>query len=685
MRVGRGFRNFVPNNDLDTVAGDPRRIAKIRAPKFTKPVIFNSSMSLLYAWQFEEGENQAKQICCIAERLYQLGRGVDMAWAWGEIIETLELYAQLEMHGGVVHRPNKSGLGRPLLCPQSGSLASLDNRFKAMGKRFRLTKVGRQAQQLFTQPPKPRFVLVSYDSPTRLYLFELRQSLRASEFVPYRLAQASALVETLRDRGAERLSQRLPSHAAMIERVFIGRGANEADKATRIRIIPLPSIGSPHVVPSIRRVLVEIPPDCPIRADDIAWSFSGLAISEQVNPETGEVVETILVSTDELGMLAHYGIGRDSRASNRMWRTVTPAVLPLEAVRRRIDRERFQRQREAAHGKPDALLKEAKAGSERVNEESRAAAAVVQACRHAGVSVRPEVIRVQREPFESRGARAEAFANGTRFSKERLWHVEITFADGVLGPLLIGDGRYLGLGLLAPVRDATRDTLVFSLSSKLKIRIEESSALVEATRRALMSLSRDSSGSVPRLFSGHEADGAPAASGKHDHVFLVADDADGDGYVDRLIIVAPWACDHSARSDRKTRNLFEDVVSRLETVRAGQLGIIELGRPSCFSDSDPMLGPARIWNSRTPYLATRHAGRRKDAREALFRDVMTECIRRDLPKPEVTVLNYAALPNGRGLSAKVQLRFATAIRGPLLLGRNSHKGGGLFAAEGRSP
>src|SRR5262249_37316688 len=38
-----------------------------------------------------------------------------------------------------------------------------------------------------------------------------------------------------------------------------------------------------------------------------------------------------------------------------------------------------------------------------------------------------------------------------RFTKERLWHVEIGFGRPVPGPLLIGDGRYLGLGLMAPV------------------------------------------------------------------------------------------------------------------------------------------------------------------------------------------------------------------------------------------
>lgn len=75
----------------------------------------------------------------------------------------------------------------------------------------------------------------------------------------------------------------------------------------------------------------------------------------------------------------------------------------------------------------------------------------MQALRHAEVRIRPEVIRVQREPFESNGESAETFAEGTRFSKHRLWHVEVKFDEGFSGPLVIGDGRFLGLGIMAPV------------------------------------------------------------------------------------------------------------------------------------------------------------------------------------------------------------------------------------------
>jgi CRISPR-associated protein Csb2 len=78
---------------------------------------------------------------------------------------------------------------------------------------------------------------------------------------------------------------------------------------------------------------------------------------------------------------------------------------------------------------------------------------VLNALRHADVREHPIGIEVQREPFDLKGARAERFAAGTRFAKERLWHVRLRFGAAIEGPLVLGDGRFLGLGVMAPVRE----------------------------------------------------------------------------------------------------------------------------------------------------------------------------------------------------------------------------------------
>jgi CRISPR-associated protein Csb2 len=63
----------------------------------------------------------------------------------------------------------------------------------------------------------------------------------------------------------------------------------------------------------------------------------------------------------------------------------------------------------------------------------------------------------------------------------------------------------------------------------------------------------------------------------------------------------------------------------------------------------------------------------------LLRDIAAECTRRGLPKPEVELLDLSVGPRD-GVVARLRLRFAVAVAGPILLGRDSHKGGGLFEA-----
>jgi len=92
MREGHRFSHFMPNNDLDAVDGDPSRIGEIRtATKRFHPRIFDRETRFLYVWSFDNGAEHAKWLCGIADQLYQLGRGVDMAWASAEILDSAEL------------------------------------------------------------------------------------------------------------------------------------------------------------------------------------------------------------------------------------------------------------------------------------------------------------------------------------------------------------------------------------------------------------------------------------------------------------------------------------------------------------------------------------------------------------------------------------------------------------------
>jgi CRISPR-associated protein Csb2 len=590
-----------------------------------------------------------------------------MAWGWGEVIAGEEAETRLAMYGGIVCRPGKAGGGSTLAVPIKGSLDSLIARHNEMRTRFHTIYEAKPnkkdperkgaAGQIFSQPRKPRFGQVAYDSPSKRLVFGL-----TGPNTPWRLERIVELTECVRDGAAARLKEVWPAKAVCIERVLIGRNATDADKAARVRITPLPSIGHRYADHAIRRVLIEIPTDCPLRADDVEWAFSGLPVRVS---DHGEILSE-LVPAAANSMLSRYGV-EDATAARR-WRTVTPAGLPQSAARRRIEPSGFR------------YRAERKGGPERTDEQNRAAAGVVQALRHAGIGANATEIQVQREPFTPKGERVEAFATGTRFAKERLWHVAITFTEPVRGPLILGDGRYLGLGLMEPIRDSWRDLMILKLAQETRVTVDDRIPLLQAIRRALMALARRGDGSVPRLFSGHEIDGAPAHSGSHEHIFLAAADFDSHGYIDRVIVAAPWRCDRSVQPGRGDPALFDSVVSSLELVRAGRLGVITLSVDMDGTDDPRFAGPVKVWQTHTCYRATRPARQGDDPVDGLRRDVVIECWRRGLPTPDVEVLDYINEPDRR-IAAHLLLHFAVRVAGPLVLGRDSHQGGGLFLAK----
>jgi CRISPR-associated protein Csb2 len=553
--------------------------------------LFDAEIPLLYIWTFADGveaEGHAQRVCAVAECLYQLGRGVDIAWAWGEIVHDREAEKRLAEYGGAIYRPCNGVSGKKLNAPFEGSLKSLIERHARMGARFQAFNEPEVSKKephrrvalgkVFVQPPKPRFRQVAYDCPPTWLLFDLLSP--DGKLSPLPLHRIVELTQRVRDHAAEKLKTALKGKVETVHNVFIGRrDAGEPDKAARLRIAPLPSIGHPHVDHAIRRILVDIPPNCPLGAGDVEWAFSGLPLVS----DRGEILGELAPGGDR-GMLKNYGIAENP--SFHVWRTVTPAALPQQAARRRIEPTRLRQRSEQ------------KGGGERVEEENLAAAAVRHALRHVDVRAKVETVRVQREPFEAKGERVEPFAPGTRFPKERLWHVEIAFAEAVRGPLVLGDGRYLGLGLMAPVKDDWRDVMVFPLPPNARIAIDDRPHFLRAVRRALMALAKTRDGAVETLFSGHEPDGAKANSGQHRHVFLAGTDRNRDGYLDELIVAAPWACDRSARPERREPAEFDRVAASLETVRAGRLGVIKFSSPESPRPGDTLFVQSCVWESR---------------------------------------------------------------------------------------
>lgn len=650
---GQAVTMFMPNNDLDKFGGDVRYIAKTRgAQKVWRPRHYDAAVPWIYAWPFlEDGGTHADTICALSERLYQLGRGVDMAWAWGKVLDEALLDVQLAEYNGIVRRPSTSD-GILLACPSKGSFGSLERRYRA--PRFR----NESGQRVFVQQPKPSYRRISYESPPVRYIFALRSSADSERRVAWPLEGASSLVVAAREAARARLSTAMPERLHVVEGHLVGRkpdGSNAVPPESRVRIIAIPSIGMHYADRAIRRLLVEIPAACPLRSEDVRWAFSG---AELFDPVTGEVKDVLLSPSDDDDMLRHYSAG----ARARVFRSVTPLVLPEEGRRRRIE--------------PTRKLAEAKRGLERVGEISGARAAVVQALRHAGVRAPVESIRLQREPFDGAGSRVEPFAEGTRFGKERLWHVEIAFGAPVNGPLLLGDGRFLGLGLMAPARDVIPGVHAFAIADGL-VGQPEPLGVARALRRAVMARVQAALSTRERLapfFSGHAEDGAPIRRSRSSHLSFAFEPD-----LRRLLILAPHVVERRAPTPQEVDHLrtLDAALEGFSELRAGSAGLLRLS-PSVASDyrDDSFLGRSREWKTITPYVVTRHANDGA-ATEVLAADVRAECRRLGLPEARVRSSKVRGAP-GSGLTGDATLLFERLVAGPLLLGRTRYLGGGFF-------
>jgi CRISPR-associated protein Csb2 len=422
----------------------------------------------------------------------------------------------------------------------------------------------------------------------------------------------------------------------------------------RVRIIAIPSIGMHHADRAVRRLLVEIPVACALRSEDVRWAFSG---AELFDPDTGEAKGVLLSPSAEDAMLRHYGVG----AGARVFRSVTPVALPEEGRRRRIE--------------PTRRLAEAKRGLERVVEISGARRAVLHALRHAGVRAPAESIRLQREPFDGVGSRVELFAEGTRFEKKRLWHVEVMFGVPVEGPLLLGDGRFLGLGLMAPARDVVPGTHAFSIADG-PVSQSEPLDVARALRRAVMARVQARIGTPERLapfFSGHAEDGSSIQRRHSSHLSFAYDPA-----LRWLLILAPHVVERRSATPEELEHLrtLDAALEGFCALRAGHAGILSLSPAAIGEHPDSLLGRSRVWSTITPYVVTRHA-KNGAATEALATDVRAECLRLGLPEPKVESRNVRGAL-GIGLTGNVALLFERPVVGPLLLGRTRYLGGGLF-------
>jgi len=255
--------------------------------------------------------------------------------------------------------------------------------------------------------------------------------------------------------------------------------------------------------------------------------------------------------------------------------------------------------------------------------------------------------------------------------------------------------------------------------------VEDTLRIAEIARRTAMGIFRRIEekrlyhGNVPKgaplprseVFSGKDANGAPLEG--HRHAYYIPTDEDGDGRIDHLTIVAAMGF-----GPAEVKAL--DHMNKLKREDGDPLNLLLLGLGHSSEIQTPkLMGPARVWISATPFIATRFPkarGRKRDPVEllgpdhqrAFARQVLIEEIHRLYPNlPEPTAVDYLNEQHrcgahglrpiqfrrfrqkrgddgGRRPAGVFRIFFPDPVYGPICLGHSAHFGLGLFAPEDES-
>lgn len=221
-------------------------------------------------------------------------------------------------------------------------------------------------------------------------------------------------------------------------------------------------------------------------------------------------------------------------------------------------------------------------------------------------------------------------------------------------------------------------------------RIEDAVRIGELVRAAAIRAADgiNAQGGVPTAISGHGSEGEL----NHQHAFYLPEDADGDGFIDHVLIHATGGLSaHAVAALERIHRLWtREGSQQWEVVFEGAW---EHPRASASVYAEA----ATTWSSVTPYLHPWHAKPTFTVDDQIRR----ECAGRGLPEPaEIGVLDsivirgrerravhFHRFRSRRGLTQPDRrgwlrtIVFTAPIEGPLALGFGCHYGLGLFAPD----
>lgn len=223
----------------------------------------------------------------------------------------------------------------------------------------------------------------------------------------------------------------------------------------------------------------------------------------------------------------------------------------------------------------------------------------------------------------------------------------------------------------------------------------------DLARAAAMSrFGREQGGELSATLSGRY--GGTVLEQQHRHAHYLPTDEDGDGRLDHLTVWAPGGL-----PSREVAALcgLRELRERTQRAEPLLLALTFLGYGSECDLPAQLRGPARVWESVTPFVLTRHPKTHRGATGRVFKSdsptdqVLAELRHRGRPTARV-VGGITHSPTGRhwlefhrhrrnqrpplGGGYGFRLHFDSEVAGPLALGFGAHFGLGLFVPTGNN-
>ena len=408
-RSAPSYTLFVPNNDSDKIFSRQERLtSKVAHPHriSIQDGLVDEGPTLHYLWAIPEEEwttafQYAKLLSRESQHLMALGWGIDQVVGNGRVV-TCEEASQLLGERWQPWPDTLHPLHR-LRVPIEGSLEDLDAVYASFCS---------QLDGGVYNPPQTfrRFKSVSYvkvtQFPRRSYAcFELPGG---TAFRQESIIEVAAMLRSLACRRQNRFDFR-DQFDDDPEVYLAGHVNGKRPTPPRFSYLPVPTIGHDHADGMIRRLIIAEPLGGDgSRAKWAQIRLEGQMLRDTDGKERGQLLE--LWRNSSRRMVCRY-VG-----DGRIWSTFTPVILP---------------------GFDDG-------------KQSKATKLLLRSIRHAGFHIDAIAdLRIRKAPFW-RGTRHPRDYRRPHYLKNfSAWHVQLEFHEPVTGPLAIGAGRHIGLGLMA--------------------------------------------------------------------------------------------------------------------------------------------------------------------------------------------------------------------------------------------